>query len=88
MGFFSHWARLQPLPQRGWYFVAQFYRHPNKIGRLRVFVVPPIQQVSNLPVLEELTRRWHDIMFSETDFGVGRRRASFGNSFAIVELSR
>ena len=26
-------------------------------------------------------------MFSETDFAVGRRRASFGNSFVIVEIS-
>ena len=56
VGFFSHWARLRPFPQRGLYFGAQFQLSPQrKIGRLRVYFATNPTGVMVFPVPEELT---------------------------------
>ena len=58
VGFFSHWARLRPLPQRGLYFGAQFQlSHQRKLKTTSVCFATNPTGVMVFPVPEELTLR-------------------------------
>ena len=64
VGFFSHWARLRPLRQRGLYFGRSFYRHPCENWKTTsVCCATNPTGVMIFPVSEELTLSDADIMF-------------------------